>query len=74
VDAPTPGLKWSQLNTLFRVFAVGLGRDQTAPMNLSKKEQVELMATIAAGLKAGGSQRQPGDLATDALQITATKQ
>jgi hypothetical protein len=48
VDAPTPGLKWSQLNTLFRVFAVGLGRDQTAPMNLSKKEQVELMATIAA--------------------------
>jgi hypothetical protein len=38
-------------------------------MNLSKTQQVELMATIAAGLKAGGSQRQPGDLATDALQI-----
>jgi hypothetical protein len=38
-------------------------------MNLSKSQRVELMATIATGLNAGGSQRQPGDLATDALQI-----
>jgi hypothetical protein len=38
-------------------------------MNLTKQQQVELMATIVAGLKAGGSQRQPAELATDALQI-----
>jgi hypothetical protein len=38
-------------------------------MNLSKTQQVELVATIAAGLKAGGSQRAAGELATDALQI-----
>jgi hypothetical protein len=49
------------------VSRVGLRSD--CGMNLSKTQQVELMATIAAGLKAGGSQRQPGDLATDALQI-----
>jgi hypothetical protein len=38
-------------------------------MNLSKTEQVELMATIVAGLKAGGLQRHPSDLANDAWVI-----